>query len=165
MATGFGICMAYYGMSFALGNLAFNLYLSVTLNALSELPASLITFFFIGNLNRKTSILVFTTVSGICSVLSVLKEMKICTTIQMGLELLSYFSACSAPNTLLIFIIELLPTCVRNSAVSMVRQALVLGGVFSPVLAAAGRGDGFLSYGVFWIVCGLSAGDERESDL
>jgi len=43
---------------------------------------------------------------------------------------------------------------------SMVRQALVLGGVFSPMLVAAGRGDGFSPYVVFGLVigcCGLFA--------
>ncbi|PON49467.1 Major facilitator, sugar transporter-like [Parasponia andersonii] len=156
MAIGFGIGMVYYGMPLALGNLAFSLYVSVTLNALSELPASLITFFFVGRMNRRSSILVFTILSGICNIVSVLKGVTICTTLQIGLELVSFFSACSAFSILLIFTIELFPTCVRNSAVSMVRQALVLGGVFSPVLAAAGRGDGFLSYGVFGIVIGCS---------
>ncbi|KAE8733516.1 Organic cation/carnitine transporter 2 [Hibiscus syriacus] len=47
MVTGFGIGMVYYGMPLGLGNLSVNLYLGVTLNALSELPASLITFFLI----------------------------------------------------------------------------------------------------------------------
>ncbi|KAF4389026.1 hypothetical protein F8388_026755 [Cannabis sativa] len=152
MAIGFGIGLVYYGMPLALGNLAFNLYLSVTFNALSELPASLIAFLFVSKLNRRTSILFYTILSGICSIMSVVKGVKSYTTIQIGLELVSFFSACSAFNILLIFTLELFPTCVRNSAVSMVRQALVLGGVFSPVLAAAGRGDGFVSYGVFGVV-------------
>ncbi|GMN60704.1 hypothetical protein TIFTF001_029805 [Ficus carica] len=60
--------------------------------------------------------------------------------------------ACTADNIPLIFTVELFPTCVRNSALSMVRQALVFGGVFSPVLAAAGRRNSFLSYGVFGVV-------------
>ncbi|KAM6599151.1 hypothetical protein CsatA_018760 [Cannabis sativa] len=154
MAIGFGLGLVYYGMPLALGNLAFNnLYLSVTLNALLEFPASLIAFFFIANLNRQTPILVFCIISGICSIMSVVKEVKRYTkTLQIGLELVSFFSACSAFNILLIYTIELFPTCVRNSAVSMVRQAIVVGGVFSPVLAAAGRGDGFVSYGVFGVV-------------
>ncbi|PON84402.1 Major facilitator, sugar transporter-like [Trema orientale] len=154
MAVGLGIGMVYYGMPLALGNLSFNLYLSVTFNALSELPASLLTFFLVGKLNRKSSLLVFTILSGICSIMSILKGVKSCTTLRIGLELVSFFSGCTAYNLLLIFTIELFPTSVRNSAVSMVRQALVLGGVLSPLLAAAGRGDGFLSYGVFGIVIG-----------
>ncbi|EXB51241.1 Organic cation/carnitine transporter 3 [Morus notabilis] len=154
MAIGFGTGMVYYGMPLALGDLDFNLYLSIAFNALSELPSSLVTFFLVENLNRKSSLLFFTSLSGICSIMSVLRG-KIWTRLQIGFELVSFFSACTAFDMLLIFTIELFPTCVRNSAVAMVRQALVFGGVFSPVLAAAGRGsDGFVSYGVFGIVIG-----------
>ncbi|KAL3651903.1 Organic cation/carnitine transporter 3 [Castilleja foliolosa] len=59
---------------------------------------------------------------------------------QIGLELVSFFSACTAFDVVLIYTLELFPTCVRNSAVSMVRQALVFGGALSPVLIMrAGR--------------------------
>ncbi|KAF3448795.1 hypothetical protein FNV43_RR09508 [Rhamnella rubrinervis] len=154
MVIGFGIGMVYYGMPLSLGNLAFSIYLSVTFNALSEVPASLVTFAMIDKMNRKTTVVVFTTVSGICSIASVLmtgsKEW-----IQMGLELVSFFCACTSFNVLLIFTVELFPTSVRNSAISMVRQALVFGGVFSPMLAATGRENGFMSYGVFGLVIGF----------
>ncbi|PRQ30318.1 putative major facilitator superfamily domain-containing protein [Rosa chinensis] len=160
MGTGFGIGMVYYGMPLALGSLNLNLYLSVTLNALSELHAPLVAFFLIGKLNRRSSLLVFTFLSGACSILLVLKGFNPWAELQIRLEPVSFFSGCSALNVLLIFTIELFPTCVRNSALSMVRQALVLGGVFSPMLAAAGRANGgVLSYGVFGVVvgvCGLS---------
>ncbi|XAR67239.1 hypothetical protein NMG60_11001918 [Bertholletia excelsa] len=145
MGTGFGIGMVYYGMPLGVGSLGFNLYLSVTFNALSELPSSLITFFLIGTVNRKGSLLGFTTLSGICRV-------------EDRGELVSFFSGCTASNVLLIYTLELFPTCVRNSAVSMVRQALVLGGAFSPVLVAAGRKNELMSYGVFGVTiafCGL----------
>ncbi|XVF33806.1 hypothetical protein REPUB_Repub18cG0002700 [Reevesia pubescens] len=68
MGAGFGIGMVYYGMPLGVGNLSFNLYLSVTFNALSVLPASLITFFLIGKVDRKGSLLGFAILSGICSV-------------------------------------------------------------------------------------------------
>ncbi|EXB51242.1 Organic cation/carnitine transporter 3 [Morus notabilis] len=155
MAIGFGIGMVYYGMPLALGDLDFNLYLSVVFNALSELPSSFVTFFLVEKVNRKSSLLFFTSLSGICSVMSVLRGKLIFTRLQIGFELLSFFSACTAAEMLMIFTIEFFPTCVRNSAVAMLRQALVFGGVFSPVLAAAGRrSDGFVSYVVFGIVIG-----------
>ena len=159
MVIGFGIGLVYYGMPLGLGNLSFNLYLSVTFNALSEVPSSLFTLLLIGKLDRKVSLLAFTAISGILSVMCALKG-EVWTRMQIGLELVSFFSACTAFNTLLIFTIELFPTCVRNSATSMVRQALVLGGVFSPMLVAAERRDGISSYGVFGLVigcCGLFA--------
>ena len=133
--------------------------MSVTFNALSEVPSSLFTVLLIGKLNRKFSLLAFTAISGILSVMCSLKG-EVWTRLQIGLELVSFFSACTAFNTLLIFTIELFPTCVRNSATSMVRQALVLGGVFSPMLVAAERRDGISSYVVFGLVigcCGLFA--------
>ncbi|XP_059454775.1 organic cation/carnitine transporter 3-like [Corylus avellana] len=159
MVMGFGMGMVYYGMPLGLGDLAFNLYLSVTFNALSELPSSLVTFFLVGKLNRKSSIIVFTSLSGVCSIICGLKggEWR---RLQIGVELVSFFSACTATDILFIFTIELFPTLVRNSALSMVRQAVVLGGVFSPMLVAAGRGDGFSPYTVFGLVigcCGLFA--------
>ncbi|KAK4595054.1 hypothetical protein RGQ29_018701 [Quercus rubra] len=133
LVIGFGSGMVYYGMPLGLGNLSFNLYLSVTLNALAEIPSSLITMLLIG---------------------------EVWTRLQIGLELVSFFSACTAFDILLIFTLELFPTCVRSSATSLVRQAVVFGGVFGPMLVAAERRDGISSYGVFGLVigcCGLFA--------
>ncbi|XP_058070954.1 organic cation/carnitine transporter 3-like [Magnolia sinica] len=158
MVVGFGVGMVYYGMPLALGNLDFNLYLSVTFNALSELPMALLTFFLIGRLNRRSGVLVFTIISGLCSVLCMVMDGSDQKEVQMGLELVSFFSACTGFSILLIYTLELFPTCVRNTALSMVRQALVLGGVISPMLVAAGRKHGSLSFGVFGVViggCGL----------
>ncbi|KAG8362626.1 hypothetical protein BUALT_BualtUnG0057200 [Buddleja alternifolia] len=116
MVVGFGIGLVYYGMPLGLGNLSFDLYLSVTLNAagLGFIKWSLQCGMCVGEMEGDAN----------------------------RLELLSFFSACTAFDVVLIYTLELFPTCVRNSAVSMVRQALVLGGVFSPVLVAAGRKNG-----------------------
>ena len=151
MSVGFGVGMVYYGMPLALGNLPFNLYWNVTLNALSEVPASLIAFFFIERLDRKSSVLGFTVTSGVCSIMCVVigEEWE---SVKIWLELISFFCTCTAFEILLIYTIELFPTTVRNSAMAMVRQALVFGGVFCPVIVAMGRGNGYLSYGIFGAV-------------
>ncbi|KAJ6793330.1 organic cation/carnitine transporter 2-like [Iris pallida] len=164
MVVGFGVGMVYYGMPLNVGNLGSDLYLSVALNAVAELPSSLVIFFVIGRLRRRRSLLALTTASGACSAL--------CAVLagaggpQMAAELVSFCGACTAFNVLLIYSIELFPTCVRNSAMSMVRQALVLGGVFAPLLVAAGRRTVFLSFGVFGLVigcCGLFAASLPET--
>ncbi|KAL3498620.1 hypothetical protein ACH5RR_041352 [Cinchona calisaya] len=131
MAIGFGTSMVYYGMPLGLGSLSFNLYLSVTLNALAEFPSSLMTFLLVGKLNRKDIIFGFATTSRICSIISAFySKWKV---LQISLEMFSFFSACTAFNVLLIYTLELFPTCVRNSALSMVRQAVVLGGAFQSI--------------------------------
>lgn len=56
MFVGFGTGMVYYGMPLGVTNLDFNLYSSVTPNALAELPSTLVTFFPIGKLNGRSSI-------------------------------------------------------------------------------------------------------------
>uniref|UniRef100_A0A0E0ALE6 H(+)/Pi cotransporter n=1 Tax=Oryza glumipatula TaxID=40148 RepID=A0A0E0ALE6_9ORYZ len=50
--------------------------------------------------------------------------------------------------------IELFPTSVRNSAVGLVRQAGVLGGVVAPMLVALGRERSYWSFGVFGLAVG-----------
>lgn len=154
MVIGFGTGMVYYGMPLGVGNLAFNLYLSVTLNALAELPSALMAFLLIGRLNRRSSLLFFTIISGVCSIMCVVLGHDGRPGLQIGLELVSFFSACTALNVLLIYTLELFPTCVRISAMSMVREAVVFGAVLSPDLVAASRKNGFLSYGLFGLVIG-----------
>lgn len=150
MAMGVGIGLVYYGMPLGLASLSFNIYLSVTLNALSELPSSLLTFILIDKFNRRSAICVFTILSGVSSVLSVVMKFGI------WLELVSFFSACTSFNIYLIYTTEMFPTCVRNTALAMARQALVLGGALSPVVVAAGRRNKFGCYGVFGLVIVVS---------
>ncbi|KAF3793355.1 Organic cation/carnitine transporter 3 [Nymphaea thermarum] len=155
MIAGFGIGLVYYGMPLAVGDLDFNLYLSVTFNALSELPSALLTFFLISKMNRRTGVVAFTMASGVLSVACVLMGKGV----QMIAEVVSFFCACTAFTVIMIYCLELFPTSVRNSAVAMLRQALVLGGVFSPMLVVAGRKESIVCFGAFGvviIVCGLS---------
>lgn len=72
--------------------------------------------------------------------------------IPIGLDLVSYFSAFTAFIMLMICTLKLFPTFIRNTASSMVRQELVLGAVFSPVLISAWRSTKVLSYGVSGLV-------------
>ncbi|KAL0867357.1 hypothetical protein Bca101_046475 [Brassica carinata] len=158
MAVAFGIGLVYYGMPLALSNLDFNIYMSSAFNALMDLPANLITLFLVDKLSRRNALIGFTALGGVSSVLIfALQNMRIQNhgELQLVLELMSYFCACSAFNIEMIYTIELFPTCVRNSAIAMARQALVLGGVFSPIMVAAGRKNGVWSFGLFGLAIGL----------
>lgn len=155
MMVGFGLGTIYYGMPLNLGNLGSNLYLSVTFNALAELPAALITFFLVERMDRRTSLLAFTGISGVCSISCIFLRTE---ELLMAVEVASFFSACTAFNVALIYSIELFPTCLRSSAISIVRQAIMLGGTLAPIFVREGRRKSFLSFGVFGLViggCGL----------
>ncbi|KAJ1385216.1 MFS transporter superfamily [Sesbania bispinosa] len=150
MVLGIGIGMVYFGMPLAVGNLGFDIYLAVVFNALMEIPSCVATY-FLENCRRRPSILVFSIASGICSIMSVVVGNWL-QGVKVGLSLISFFSACTAYNVFLIYIIELFPTSVRNTTTSLVRQAIVFGNIFSPFLISAGRKNDFFSYGVFGIV-------------
>ncbi|KAL1369083.1 hypothetical protein AAHE18_02G170100 [Arachis hypogaea] len=129
IAMGLGIGLVYFGMPLGLELLSFNIYLSVTFNALSEIPSAFLAFMLIDY--------------GISSVVSTIEVVGV----QIVFELVSF---------ILIYGTELFPTCVRNSALSLVRQAGVLGGTLCPMLVAIGRGNKFLCYGVFGLAIGCS---------
>ncbi|KAH0469977.1 hypothetical protein IEQ34_001535 [Dendrobium chrysotoxum] len=154
MIVSFGVGMMYFGMPFNLGSLNANLYISVALNAAAELLSAFIVFFLASALSRRSSMVVLMVVSGGCSLA--------CTAIggwlAVAVELVAFFGVYTAFSLEMIYSVELFPTCVRNSALAVVRTAVVLGGVAAPALVAAGRRRKFLSFGVFGIViifCGL----------
>ncbi|KAI9161618.1 hypothetical protein LWI28_019099 [Acer negundo] len=153
MVLGFGIGTVYYGMTFGNGNAG------VVFNGLSELPSVLMIFYLIKSLNRRSSMLLLCVTSGICCILTavVSNEFEM---IQFGLKVGSFFGSCTGLNVILIYSIELFPTCVRNSATSMARQALNFGAIFSSILVSAvGNKNEFVSnvvFGLIIICCGFS---------
>ncbi|KAI5394746.1 organic cation/carnitine transporter 3 [Lathyrus oleraceus] len=155
MVLGIGIGMVYFGMPLAVGNLGMDIYLAVVFNGLMEIPACLAAY-FLENRQRKPSILIFSVASGICCIMCVVVGSGI-QEIRVGLAMTSFFSACTAFNVFLIYILELFPTSVRNTTTSLVRQAIVIGNIFTPFLISAGRKHDIFSYGVFGVVILLSS--------
>lgn len=76
-----------------------------------------------------------------------------------NMQVISFLCACMAVTVTYVYTAELFPTCLRNSALSLVREAAYLGAASAPVLVAEGRRrTRFLSFGVFGIVvfcCGM----------
>ncbi|XP_056175274.1 organic cation/carnitine transporter 3-like [Syzygium oleosum] len=158
MALGFGTGMMDYGILLGVGNLGFDLYLSVTFNALVILPSYVASYFLIDRWKRRDSVLSFTMLSGSLSIICAILGSG--SLLEIGFELGSFFCTCVAYNVLLIYTIELFPTRVRNSATSMMRQAVVLGVLLDPTLISAGRDMRcltFLVFGVTIICCGCMA--------
>ncbi|TKV95754.1 hypothetical protein SEVIR_9G382800v4 [Setaria viridis] len=157
MAASFGVGMVYFGMPLNVGSLGSNLYLSVAYNALAELPSAALACVLISRAGRRGSVIALAAASGACS-LACAAIPRGAAAARMSAEVLSFFAACTAIDVMLVYSTELFPTSVRNSAVGLVRQAMVLGGVAAPVLIALGRERSlFWSFGVFGIAIGCSA--------
>ncbi|RDY02002.1 Organic cation/carnitine transporter 3, partial [Mucuna pruriens] len=155
MAMGLGIGLIYYGMPLGLGILSFNLYLSVTFNALSEIPSTLLAYILMDKFNRRSVIFLLTIVSGISSVLTIM-ETTIMIRLQIMFESISFFCACTACSVALIYTTELFPTSIRNSPLSLVRQAVALGGAIGTMVVTAGREHRILCYGVLGLAIGCT---------
>ncbi|KAM0943721.1 putative major facilitator superfamily, MFS transporter superfamily [Dioscorea sansibarensis] len=154
---GFGCGVAYYGMPLGVGTLGVNLYLIISFNALVEIPAALIIFFLIGKMKRKTSVVVLCMVSAVCSVSCVFLKM---TSVRTGMEVVAFFATTTVFDVVLIYRMELFPTCMRNTALAFTRLAVASGCCVVPIMVAAGREQEFSSYGAFGFMiggCGLFA--------
>lgn len=155
MMLGFGIGMVYFGMPLNVGNLGFNIYLAALFYALLDIPAFIATY-LLHNCRRKPSILCFSIASGISCLVCVVIKKELHTAI-LVLDLVSFFCVGTAYNVFLIYMIELFPTSVRNTATSMGRQSIVFGAIFSPYLISEGRKNGWFSYGLFGVIILCSA--------
>ncbi|OWM62625.1 organic cation/carnitine transporter 3-like [Punica granatum] len=154
MVLGFGSAMMYYGVLLGVGNFGYSIYLGLTLNGLLIIPSYFTSYFLMDQLGRKKTLLGSTTLSSVLSIAYALvrSELK---SAGMVMELASFFCACMAGNVLFIYTVELFPTRMRNSATSMMRQSMILGILFDPILISAGRRIRFLTFLVFGLAIGL----------
>lgn len=164
MFTGFGIGFVYYGIQLNVENLNFNLYFTVAINAMMEIPAAFIGGVLLSFTNRRLLFSTSAFLAGISCFFCIFfsskngNEAKGGSLPQLMIEALGFLAASTAFDVLYIYCVELFPTNVRNFAVSMMRQALMLGASISPLLIVYGRLSpslSFLVFGVLAIVSGL----------
>ncbi|KAG9442415.1 hypothetical protein H6P81_018269 [Aristolochia fimbriata] len=163
MAAGFGIGFVYYGIQLNVENLNFDLYYSVALNALMEIPAVFIGSVLLSFTNRRPLFSVSAYIAGISCVLCVIfasgkKSKSKGNWAQLSWEAVGFMAASMAFDVMYIYCVELFPTNLRNIAVSMLRQALMLGAAIAPLLVVLGRlspAISFLVFGVLAIFSGL----------
>ncbi|KAJ1296856.1 hypothetical protein BS78_01G334400 [Paspalum vaginatum] len=155
MVAGFGVGMVYFGMPLSVGSLGSNLYLSTSYNALAEVPSAVLSWLLIARAGHRVSVVALAASAGACS-LACAAIPQGAEAARMAAELLAFFATCTAYNVLLVYSMELFPTSVRNSAVGMVRQAMVLGSAAAPVLVALGSQRSIWSFWVFGLAIGCS---------
>ncbi|XP_010694556.2 organic cation/carnitine transporter 1 [Beta vulgaris subsp. vulgaris] len=162
MIGGFGVGFVYYGVQLNVENLNFSKYLSVVINALLEIPSVFIGGYLLGFMKRRLLLSLSCFIAGsscfLCVAFTRGKGGTLWNWIQLGIEGIGFMAASVAFDIMFIYCVELFPTNVRNFAVSLMRQALVLGGAVAPLLVAAGRLSptfSFLVIGTSSILSGL----------
>ncbi|KAK6925397.1 Major facilitator, sugar transporter-like [Dillenia turbinata] len=167
MIAGLGIGFVYYGIQLNAENLNFNIYFTVALNTISEIPAVFLGSILLGFTNRRLLLSLSACTAGISCLLCILfssedhkgtgkpthskrvgKSLER-SWLQLLTEGIGFMAASTAFDVLYIYCVELFPTNVRNFAVSMLRQAFMLGASISPLLVAVGHLSPSLSFIIF----------------
>lgn len=166
MMAGFGVGFVYYGIQLNVENLNFDLYFTVALNAMMEIPAVLIGSVLLSFTNRRLLFALSAYTAGIsCILCSIFSDRSHKQEYKAGgswaqliIEGIGFMGASTAFDVMYIYCVELFPTNVRNFAVSLLRQALMLGASLAPLLVVLGRlspSTSFLIFGVLSIFSGL----------
>ncbi|KAH0451363.1 hypothetical protein IEQ34_018662 [Dendrobium chrysotoxum] len=141
--------IVYYGLTLNVVNLKTNLYLNVTLNSISEMPAFIITAVLLDRLGRKPLGVGTMMLSGVsCSIGFFISGTGVLMkTIRMICGVIGIFGMAAMYNLLFIYTTELFPTVVRNAALGCVTQATQLGAILAPLVVVAGQSLPFAVFG------------------
>nr|KYP34294.1 hypothetical protein KK1_044777 [Cajanus cajan] len=147
--------VVYYGLSLNVVNMDTNLYLTVILNAVAEMPAFMITAMLLDRWGRKPLTIATLWFSGaFCLVGSLVSNVGVWKGVRMACGVLGIFGMAGTYNLLFIYTAELFPTVVRNAALGCATQAAQMGAILSPLVVVLG---GSLPFMVF-ALCGIGAG-------
>ncbi|KAK7405100.1 hypothetical protein VNO78_06295 [Psophocarpus tetragonolobus] len=147
--------VVYYGLSLNVVNLETNLYLTVILNAVAEMPAFMITAMLLDRLGRKPLTIATLWFSGaFCLAGSLVGNVGIWKGVRMICGILGIFGMAGTYNLLFIYTAELFPTVVRNAALGCATQAAQMGAILAPLVVVLG---GSLPFTVF-ALCGIGGG-------
>ncbi|KAJ8763158.1 hypothetical protein K2173_025543 [Erythroxylum novogranatense] len=145
----------YFGLSLNAVNLGTNLYLTVLINAVAEMPAYLIIALLLDKTGRKPLAIGTQWFSGaFCLVASLMSNVGIWKVLRMLCGVCGIFGSAGTYNLLFIYTTELFPTVVRNVALG-VTQAAQVGAILAPIIVFMGGAWSFTIFGVFGIAGGL----------
>lgn len=148
--------VVYYGLSLNVVNLKTNLYVSVVVNSLAEMPAYLLTALLLDRFGRKPLGIGTMLLSGVfCTIGSFLPGVGAMRLVRMACGVVGIFGMAATYNLLFIYSAELFPTVVRNAALGCTSQAAQMGAILAPLVVVLGERVPFAVFGVSGIIGGL----------
>ncbi|EAZ32093.1 hypothetical protein OsJ_16284 [Oryza sativa Japonica Group] len=148
--------VVYYGLSLNVVNLKTNLYVSVLVNSLAEMPAYLLTALLLDRFGRKPLAIGTMLLSGIsCSAGSLIAGAGAMRVARLACGVVGIFGMAATYNLLFIYTAELFPTAVRNAALGCTSQASQMGAILAPLVVVLGERVPFALFGVSGLVGGF----------
>ncbi|KMZ66728.1 Organic cation/carnitine transporter 4 [Zostera marina] len=155
VAINFMCSIVYYGLSLNVINLKTNIYFSVVLNSLAEIPAYMLTTCLLGTFGRKPLTIGSLWLSGVFCIAGSL--MGTTGKMKMVCGMLGIFGISGTYNLLFVYTTELFPTVVRNTALGCISQASQMGAILAPIVVLMGETLPFQVFGLCGIVGGIIA--------
>ncbi|KAE8704053.1 Organic cation/carnitine transporter 4 [Hibiscus syriacus] len=154
----FTCSVVYYGLSLNVVNLGTNLYLTVLVNAVAEMPAFAITAVLLDRFGRKPLAIGTQWFSAMfCFMGSMMGGVGIWKVTRVCCGILGIFGMAGTYNLLFIYTAELFPTVVRNVALGCATQAAQMGAILAPFVVVLGGGFPFMVFGVCGLIGGMLA--------
>ncbi|XP_066344522.1 organic cation/carnitine transporter 4-like [Miscanthus floridulus] len=148
--------VVYYGLSLNVVNLKTNLYITVVINSLAEMPAYLLTALLLDHFGRKPLAIGTKLLSGVfCTVGSLIPGAGIMRVARMVCGVVGIFGMPATYNLLFIYTAELFPMVVRTAALGCTAQAAQMGAIVAPLVVMLGERLPFAVFGASGIVGGL----------
>ncbi|WOL05417.1 hypothetical protein Cni_G14146 [Canna indica] len=161
VAINFLCSVVYYGLSLNVVNLDTNIYLSVLLNAVAEIPAYIVTALLLDRFGRKPLAIGTMWFSGVfCVIGSLVGNVGVLKVVRMISGVIGIFGMAATYNLLFIYTIELFPTVVRNAALGCTTQAAQMGAILAPLVVVIGGAVPFAVFGA----CGSSTPTTNRMD-
>ncbi|XP_020161711.1 organic cation/carnitine transporter 4-like [Aegilops tauschii subsp. strangulata] len=148
--------VVYYGLSLNVVNLKINLYISVAVNSLAEMPAFLLTTVLLQHLGRKPLAIGSMLLSGVfCTSASLITGVGAMRALRMACGVVGIFGMAATYNLLVVYTAELFPTTVRTAAMGCTLQASKMGAILAPMVVLLGERMPFAVFGMLGIIGGL----------
>ncbi|EHA8589474.1 Organic cation transporter protein [Cocos nucifera] len=148
--------VTYYGLTLNVVNLKTNLYISVVINSVCELPAFTLATILLERFGcRKLVIGTMWFGGAFCMAGSLMGGDGAMAVGRMVCSVLGIFGISATYNLLLVYTTELFPTTVRNAALGCIQQAEQIGAVVAPMVVVMGQGLPLMVFGLCGIVGGV----------
>ncbi|XP_072031442.1 solute carrier family 22 member 15-like [Amphiura filiformis] len=151
--------MSYFGLTIGSSNLGGNMYITVALSGLIELPAKVIGGMISTRFGRRIAVTSCMMLCGVCCLAVIflprMQDGDMSST-QTTIAMIAKMGVSAAFNIIFLYTGELLPTVIRSSTFSFCSMTGRIAGIIGPLIAST-LGDNivFLIYGTTCIIAGI----------
>ncbi|XBI58999.1 hypothetical protein VPH35_040138 [Triticum aestivum] len=148
--------VVYFGLSLNVVNLKTNLYVSVVLNSLAEMPSYVLTALLLQHFGRKPVAIGMMLLSGVfCTAGSLIAGAGAERVVRTVCGVVGIFGISATYNLLAVYTAELFPTVVRTAVLGCAMQASQMGAILAPLVVVLRERVPFAVFGMSGIVGGL----------